>query len=306
MRILLTGGTGMVGKNIKEHLKAKNHIILSPDRKKLNLKNRNDIKEWLAYNKPELIINAAGRVGGIHANIANPSKFLIDNLEIGFNLISEAANLGLNKIINLGSSCMYPKDSINPLKENSLLTGLLEPTNEGYALAKIATQRLCSYLNKEDQRRKYITLMPCNLYGKYDSFDPARSHLVASIIAKLHHAKINHDRSVVIWGDGKVKREFMYVEDLSDAIWHLIPMIDDLEDLINIGVGKDISVFEYYKEAAKVIGFKGSYEFDLTKPTGMKRKLLDVQKIRNLGWEPRYSLPLGLKEAYNYYLNISN
>ena len=182
MRVLLTGGTGMVGRNIKEHQNACNYCVLTPSRKELDLTNREQIRSYLKTNIPEYIIHAAGLVGGIHANIANPSKFLIENLEIGCNLISEAARIGVKNIINLGSSCMYPKNGPNPLKEEYLLNGFLEPTNEGYAIAKIAAQRLCDYLKIEDNSRNYITLMPCNLYGKYDNYNPKRSHLIASII----------------------------------------------------------------------------------------------------------------------------
>ncbi len=306
MRILLTGGSGMVGSNIREHKFAKNHTILSPSSKELDLKNKENIRQYLNTYNPEYIIHAAGLVGGIHANIANPSKFLLDNLEIGCNIISEASNHGILNIINLGSSCMYPKTAPNPLKEEYLLNGLLEPTNEGYAIAKIASQRLCDYLRIEDKSRNYITLMPCNLYGKYDNFNPDRSHLIASIIVKVHHAKVNKQNSVEIWGNGKVRREFMYAKDFADAVWFAFPMIKDLPSLINIGTGKDYSILDYYQKVSKVIGFKGSFNFNLSKPTGMKQKLLDVKRIKDLGWTPENSLESGIKETYYHYLDSSS
>ncbi len=302
MRILLTGGTGMVGRNIKEHKLAQGYKLLTPSRQELDLTNKREIYRYLNDNNPELIIHAAGLVGGIHANIANPSRFLLENLEIGCNVISEAAKIGIKNIINLGSSCMYPKSIQNPLKEEYLLQGLLEPTNEGYAIAKIAAQRLCDYLRSEDKSRNYVTLMPCNLYGKYDNYRPERSHLIASILVKLHHAKVNNKNSVEIWGDGTAKREFMYVEDIADAIWFSLPLIDKLPNLINVGVGRDYSIFDYYRKAAEIVGYQGSFTFDLKKPTGMKQKLLDVKRINDLGWFSRFSLYSGLKKTYDHYL----
>ena len=302
MRVLLTGGTGMVGRNILEHKMAKNYCVLSPSRMEMDLADRNQIRDFLSKNNPEYIIHAAGLVGGIHANIANPSRFLIENLEIGCNLISEAAKLGIKNIINLGSSCMYPKNASNPLKEEYLLNGLLEPTNEGYAIAKIAAQRLCDYLRSEDKSRNYITLMPCNLYGKYDNYNPERSHLIASIIVKLHQAKVNNKKYVEIWGDGKVRREFMNAADFADAVWYILPMIRNLPNIINIGTGKDYSISDYYEKIAEILGFQGTFTFDLTRPTGMKQKLLNVKRINDLGWFPTNSLRYGIMEAYSHYL----
>tara|TARA_Y100001968_G_scaffold123744_1_gene112774 strand:- start:1591 stop:2511 length:921 start_codon:yes stop_codon:yes gene_type:complete len=303
MRVLLTGGTGMVGSNLKEHKLARNHCVLSPSRKELDLSNKNQIRSYLKANCPEYIIHAAGLVGGIHANIANPSKFLLENIQIGCNLISEAANLGVKNIINLGSSCMYPKNAPNPLKEEYLLNGLLEPTNEGYAIAKIAVHKLCDYLKIEDNSRNYITLMPCNLFGKYDNFKTESSHLIASIIVKLHNAKVNNKNSVEIWGDGNVRREFMNVKDFAEAVWFVLPIIEKLPNIINVGIGKDYSILDYYEKSAEIIGFNGTFTFNLNKPVGMQQKLLDVKLMNNLGWHPKNSLELSIEETYSHYLH---
>ena len=305
MRILLTGGTGMVGRNIKEHKIARRHLLLSPSRNELDLTKKEQIRGYLNSTYPDCIIHSAGLVGGIHANIANPSKFLLENIEIGCNLIAEAANMGIKNFINLGSSCMYPKNASNPLKEDYLLGGSLEPTNEGYALAKIAAQRLCDYLRIEDKSLNYITLMPCNLYGKYDNYNPERSHLIASIIVKLHNAKLNNEHTVEVWGDGTVRREFMYVQDFADAVWHLLPLIKTLPNIINVGTGIDYSILDYYTKAAETIGFDGKFEFNLNKPIGMKQKLLNVKKISDLGWIPKHDLYSGLEKTYFNYLNSS-
>jgi len=304
MRILITGGTGMVGFNIKNHPIAKKYKLLTPTRTELDLTNKKNISNWLRSNNPEFIIHAAGLVGGIHANIANPSSFLLNNLEIGCNLISEAAKLGIKNIINLGSSCMYPKDYQKPLKEEYLLQGVLEPTNEGYAIAKIATQRLCDYLKKEDKTRNFITIMPCNLYGEHDHFNIERSHLIASIIVKIHEAKRTNKKLVKIWGDGSARREFMYIEDISNAIWFAVPNIKNFPNIINVGLGYDHTILEYYKKTAEIIGYEGDFDFDLKKPTGMKRKLLDVKKINTLGWKSQFTLDYGLKKTYEHYLEI--
>tara|TARA_B100000214_G_scaffold375469_1_gene361985 strand:- start:906 stop:1826 length:921 start_codon:yes stop_codon:yes gene_type:complete len=306
MKIFITGGNGMVGKNLLEHPFCKRHEIMAPSRKNLDLTKKERILSFLKDNEPDLIIHCAGLVGGIHANIANPSGFLFDNLEIGCNLISAAASMGIKKLINLGSSCMYPRNALNPLKEDQLLQGELEPTNEGYALAKVCAQRLCQYLTYEDSSLQYITLMPCNLYGKYDNFSPERSHLIASIIRKLHHAKSNNLQSVDVWGDGTVRREFMLASDLADAVWFCVNLIDRLPNVINVGVGSDRTILEYFLSGAKVIGYDGKFNFDTTKPAGMKQKLLDVSKLSQLGWESKTSLEDGLKTTYDHYLYLKN
>jgi GDP-L-fucose synthase len=209
-KIYLSGGNGMVGRNIIDHIEAKNYEILSPKSSDLNLLNYNDTKNYITSNKPDIIIHTAGVVGGIEANINNPVKFLVENTQMGINILTVSKEMKIKTFINLSSSCMYPKDSNNPLSEEQILSGELEPTNEGYALAKICTTKLCEYINREDNSFSYKTIIPCNLYGKYDNFDNNSSHMIPAVIKKIHEAKKNNLQFVNIWGDGLARREFMY------------------------------------------------------------------------------------------------
>ena len=219
MKILLTGGSGMVGRNILEHENKKLHDVIAPTSKDLNLLDSENIKTFLKTEKPDLIIHAAGKVGGIQANINNPISFLLDNLKMGTELIYSSFKIGIPYFINIASSCMYPKDAINPLNEEMILSGKLEPTNEGYALAKTISTRLCEYISNKDTRKVYRTIIPCNLYGRFDKFNPKHSHLLPAIIRKIHHAQINGEQEISIWGDGNARREFMYCKDLADFIF---------------------------------------------------------------------------------------
>ncbi len=219
MKIFLTGGNGMVGKNILHFSKANNYEFLHPTSKELDLKNYGAVSDYIKLHKPDFIIHAAGFVGGIQANIANPVKFLTENLEIGKNIILAAKENNVKHFMNLSSSCMYPRNAKNPLSEELILQGELEPTNEGYALAKIITTRLCEYIHKEDNTFLYKTVIPCNLYGKYDKFSPEHSHMVPAVIKKIYEAKVSNQNQIDIWGDGLSRREFMYVEDLADFIF---------------------------------------------------------------------------------------
>jgi len=300
MKVLLTGSNGLVGSNIQEH-KPKYINLLTPLIGELDLLNSNEVDKYLKVETPDLIIHAAGIVGGIQANIDNPVKFLTENTQIGHNLILAAKNNKVKYFINLGSSCMYPREAKNPLKENLILKAELEPTNEGYALAKIYSQRLCSYINIEAENINYKTLIPCNIYGRWDKFDPVWGHMIPAAIQKIHEAKINNLPSVIIWGDGNARREFMYAGDLADFIWFATQNIDRIPELINIGLGFDYSIFEYYKVISDVIGFKGTFEFDLTKPTGMQQKLVDNTKLLKLGWTPKYNLRTGIEETYDFF-----
>ena len=218
MKVLLTGSTGMVGRNILEHAGVSKFEWLTPSSKELNLLNSSEVDNYISNKMPDLIIHTAGKVGGIQANMASPVSFLVENIDMGRNLIIGAKNNGVKRLLNLSSSCMYPRNATNPLNENIILTGELEPTNEGYALAKIFTTKLCEYINKEDNLFAYKTVIPCNLYGRFDKFDPKHSHMLPAVIKKLHEAKESKKKEIDIWGDGEARREFMYAGDLADFI----------------------------------------------------------------------------------------
>ncbi len=310
-RIFLTGGGGMVGRNILEHPMAAHYDILAPSSKELDLTDSAATQKFIKDAKPDVVIHAAGRVGGIQANIADPVDFLVTNTDLGRNVILAAYKAGVPKLINLASSCMYPRSAANPLSENLILQGELEPTNEGYALAKIFATRLCEYVNRENEKNgqskpRYKTLIPCNLYGRHDKFEPQHSHLIPAIIHKIHQAKINGIAEVDIWGDGTARREFMYAGDLADAIMKGLREYDQTPDLMNVGLGFDHSINEYYATAAQVIGWQGKFVHDTSKPVGMKQKLVDVSRQRNWGWMPVTSLQSGIQNAYQYYLEGQN
>lgn len=305
MRILLTGASGMVGKNIREHLLAKNFDFLTPTSSEVNLLNKESVVQFIELNKPDLIIHAAGRVGGIHANMADPISFLVENTLMGLHVINGAYQSGVKYCINLGSSCMYPRNVQNPLKEEQILTGDLEPTNEGYALAKITAARLCEYVQKTDADKRYITLIPCNLYGRHDKFDPQLSHMIPAVIRKIYEAVENETPSVEIWGDGEARREFMYVEDLADCIYAVIDKMCTgavMPSLMNVGMGRDYTINEYYCAVANIIGYKGTFTHDLTKPVGMRQKLVDSSRINAVGWKSNTSLLNGIEKTYKYFL----
>lgn len=302
MRILLTGGGGMVGRNVLEHPSINDFEILAPRSSELDLRNFEAIQVYLDQHKPDMVIHAAGKVGGIQANIKAPVSFLLDNLDMGRNIVWASYQANIKQLINLGSSCMYPRNHEEPLKEEMVLKGELEPTNEGYALAKVATARLCEYIMREDQSFQYKTLIPCNIYGRFDKFDPAHSHLLPAIIHKMHVAKANSENTVEIWGDGTARREFMYGGDLSDAIVHAIKNFDTLPSYLNIGLGHDFSINEYYSAVAEAMGYTGKFEHDTSKPVGMARKLVSIERQQQWGWEPRHDLQEGIKKTYSYYL----
>ena len=301
-KLLITGGSGMVGQNILNHPFAKSWEIFAPTSNELNLTNTLECEKYISKKMPNLIIHSAGKVGGIKANIAEPVEFLDKNIMIGRNVIMGARLAGVKNLINLASTCIYPRLAENPLNEELILKGELEPTNEGYAIAKILSTRLCEYIRREDPKYQYKTLIPCNLYGLYDKFDPDRSHLVPAIIHKIHQAKIANHPTVQIWGDGNARREFMYSADLADAIFCAAKNLDSLPNNMNIGVGNDYSINEYYETIAEVLGWNGVFTHDLSKPVGMMRKLCDTSLQSNWGWKPKTSLKNGLTKTYQYYL----
>jgi len=289
----------MVGKNLINHNKAKEYIISGPSSKEINLLDKSKILDWLAKNPTDLIIHCAGLVGGIQANINNQSGFLFNNLQMGINLIDAAYKSGIRNFINLGSSCIYPKNISNEIDESMLLSGKLEETNEGYAIAKISVAKYCQFLSEKGFN--YKTIIPCNIYGKYDDFSETGSHMIPGVIARMHKAKINNDNYIEIWGDGKARREFMYAEDLADAIWFCVKNIKEIPEFINVGIGEDFSIKDYYQTISQIVGFKGEFKFNRTKPVGMKRKLISSKIINQLGWMPKFSLNKGISCTYNYY-----
>jgi len=298
--VLITGSTGMVGRNAAEMLIEKEFKILTPTRSELDLMNSEEVMRYFKSNQIDIVLHAAGLVGGIQANIEKPYSFLSVNSQIALNVINASIETGIERLINLGSSCMYPKDCQDELTEDLILTGSLEPTNEGYAIAKIMASKLCDYAQSEFGL-SYKTLIPCNLYGKYDNFHPVKSHMIPAVIRKVHEAaKTNNP--VEIWGTGEARREFMFVEDLIDFITWSLDNYDQLPNLMNIGLGHDYSIKEYYQAIVEVIGFTGDFTYDLSKPEGMKRKLCSIQKQSHLGWEPKHSLKEGLEKTYQFYL----
>ena len=293
----------MVGRNILEFHKSREYQILAPSSSELNLLDKASVNDYLSKHLPNAIIHCAGVVGGIQANIDNPVRFLSDNTIMGNNIIISAVEHGIKNFLNMGSSCMYPRDALNPLKENMILKGELEPTNEGYSIAKVFTTKLCKYVNQENDGYNYKTIIPCNLYGKYDSFGSNKSHMIPAVIKKIHDAKENNLDSVEIWGDGEARREFMYAEDIADFTYYALENIKIMPQDINVGLGFDYTINEYYQTVANIIGYKGLFVHDLSKPVGMKQKLIDDTLLSEFGWKHKTSLEDGINKAYDYYLN---
>jgi GDP-L-fucose synthase len=301
-RIFLTGGSGMVGQNLLEHPGARDWDFVSPSSRELDLTDYSATRKFIGQVKPDIVIHSAGRVGGIQANMAHPVDFLVTNIDLGRNVILAAREAGVSKLLNLASSCMYPRAAANPLAESLILQGELEPTNEGYALAKIFATRLCEYIVRETPALQYKTLIPCNLYGRHDKFDPRHSHLIPAIVHKVHQAKLQGADTVDIWGDGSARREFLYAGDLADAVMRALSNFESVPSLMNIGLGQDFTINEYYATVAKVIGWRGRFVHDLSKPVGMKQKLVDAARQRAWGWAPITTLDAGIAKAYEFYL----
>jgi GDP-L-fucose synthase len=300
-KILIFGSSGMVGRNLID-LCPKSVELICPSRSELDLIDAHSVQVFIKNIQPDLIINCAGKVGGIKANMAEPFSFFVDNMLINQSIILGAYNSNVKYLLNFGSSCMFPRNAENPLKEDMLLTGELEPTNEGYALAKIAAQRMISYLSFEHPELCYKTVIPCNLYGKYDKFEEDKAHMIPAVIARMHQAVVENKSIVTIWGDGSARREFMYAEDLAYMIWTLLDNFEDMPQLMNLGLGVDYTIFDYYKAIAEVVGFKGEFEFDLSKPIGMKQKVVDITLQNNLNLSPQHTLNQGINKTFNYYL----
>jgi GDP-L-fucose synthase len=282
---------------------ARNSTILSPRRAELDLLDEEAVAAYLTSHAPEMVIHAAGTVGGIQANMAAPVSFLCDNLKMGMNVILGARRAGIRQLLNIGSSCMYPRGASNPLREETVLSGELEPTNEGYAIAKIACARLCDYISREMPEFLYKTIIPCNLYGRHDKFDLQRSHMVPAVIRKISDAIESGADIVDIWGTGEARREFMYAGDLAEFVYAAIARFNDLPQYLNVGLGYDHSILEYYGAIAEVLGFRGRFVHDLSKPQGMHQKLVDVTLLKSFGWTAATSLETGIAETYDFYRN---
>ena len=298
-KIFIAGHTGMVGSAILRQINKEKFKILTATRKKLDLTNKNKVLEWFNKNRPDIVINAAGKVGGIISNSEDPINYLNDNLSISFNIINAAYKFNSKKLINIGSSCIYPKYCKQPIKEEYLLTGSLEETNKCYAIAKISSAVLCSEYKKKF-KKNFITVMPCNLYGPNDNYDNSSSHVLASLIKKIHLAKLKGRKKIIIFGDGKPLREFLYVDDLASSI---ILLIDKKigNSIINVGSSEEISIIGLAKLISKILNYKVDFLFDKKKPNGTPRKILNSQKIRKLGWKPKYNLKSGIEKSYKHF-----
>ena len=301
-RIYVAGHRGLVGSAIVRRLEGAGfrNLILRTSQE-LDLRDQARVKEFFERGKPEYIFLAAARVGGILANMTYPAHFIYDNLMIQSNVIHQAFKTEVKKLLFLGSSCIYPKFAPQPMKEEYLLTGPLEPTNEPYAVAKIAGIKMCQAYNRQ-YGTNFICAMPTNLYGPNDNFDLETSHVIPALIRKFHEAKINGAKSVVVWGTGTPRREFLYVDDLADACLFLMENCDAQHaEIINVGTGEDITIKELAEMIKNIVGFNGEIIFDPSKPDGTPRKLLDIGRIKELGWRPKTTLEDGLRATYEYF-----
>lgn len=301
-KIYIAGKNGMVGSACWRKLeKAGFKNLIGPSSQELDLRNQAEVKDFLSKVRPNVIINAAAKVGGIMANHNYPYEFLMDNLQIQSNLLSAAHQLSVSKFIFLGSSCIYPKFAKQPIIEDYLLTGALEPTNEWYAIAKISGIKLIESLRKQ-YSRDYISLMPSNLYGPGDNFDLKTSHVLPAMIRKFHEAKIMNIPEVILWGTGSPYREFLHVDDLASAVvFSLNQRLDD--SIYNVGYGSDISIKDLAQEIKTLTNYKGNIHWDESKPDGTPRKLLDSSRLRNIGWTPSIDLKTGIASTYEWFLN---
>ena len=302
--IFVAGHRGLVGSAILRDLKANGYDkIILKTRAELDLTRAEDVRQFFLSERPRRVILAAAKVGGIKANNDNPVTFMLDNLKIQNNVIESSFESGVRKLVFLGSSCIYPKFAPQPIPETALMTGPLEPTNEPYALAKIAGIRLCQAFHRE-HGANYISVMPTNMYGPGDNFDLQSSHVLPALLRKVHEAKISGAREVVVWGSGKPRREFLHVDDMARASRFLLENYDSPE-IINVGSGEDVTISQLAEMICDVVGYEGEMVFDSTKPDGTPRKLLDVSKINALGWSPQITLREGIAQTYRWYLQSS-
>ncbi len=301
MKIFVAGHRGMVGSAVVRALEKKGGCqILTRTRADLDLTDPSAVASWFQKEKPDQVIDAAARVGGILENSKRPVEFLLENLRMQNNLMESAFGSGCRKFLFLGSSCIYPKHAEQPIREESLLSGPLEPTNDAYALAKIAGVRLAQAY-RDEYGKSAISAMPTNLYGPGDNFDPESSHALPGMITKFHRAKLRGEKEVVLWGTGSPRREWLYVDDLADGLLMLLEMYDGRE-IVNVGVGEDSTILELAERVKTVVGFAGGIRWDKSKPDGTPRKLLDVTRIRGIGWKAKVSVEVGIAATYDWFL----
>jgi GDP-L-fucose synthase len=300
-RVWVAGHRGMVGSALVRRLEREGCAILTVARKACDLRRQVEVERWMAEARPEVVVVAAARVGGILANATYPAEFLYDNLMIAANIIHAACRVGVQKLLFLGSSCIYPRLAPQPMPETCLLEGQLEPSNQWYAVAKIAGVKLCQAYRRQ-YGSDFISVMPTNLYGPGDNFDLLSSHVVPALIAKMHAAKLAGAAAVEVWGTGRPRREFLHVDDLADACVRLLEVYSD-EAPINVGCGEDLAIAELAERVRRVVGFAGALRFDPTRPDGTPRKLLDVSRLAALGWRPKIPLDEGLAATYRWYLD---
>lgn len=299
-RVWIAGHKGMVGSALVRRLESENCTILSANRTELDLEDQHAVRSWINRERPDAIIVAAAKVGGIWANSQFPANFIYSNLAIESNIIEAAHRADVNRLLFLGSSCIYPKFADQPIKEDALLTGALEPTNQWYAIAKIAGIKLCEAFRVQ-YGRDYISAMPTNLYGPHDNFDLTSSHVLPALLRKAHEAKAACAEKLTIWGTGAPLREFLYVDDCGDACIFLLQHYSS-DVHINVGSGVDISIKNLARSIASIVGFSGHLEFDDTKPDGTLRKLMNVDRLNELGWRSTTALPDGIQKTYNWFL----
>jgi GDP-L-fucose synthase len=299
-KIFIAGHRGMVGSALVRRLETEGFKnLLTRDRSELDLESESAVRKFFAKERPAIVVVAAAKVGGIKANNDFPVEFLLENLRIQNNVIHSAYESGVRKLLFLGSSCIYPKFAPQPISETALLGGPLEPTNEAYAIAKIAGIKLCQAFSRE-YGANFISAMPTNLYGPKDNFDLETSHVLAALVRKAHEAKMRNDQKLVVWGTGKPRREFLHVNDLASACVLLLEKYDSPE-IINVGCGEDISIRELAELICDVVGFDGELTWDASKPDGTPQKLLDVTKLRALGWKPAITLRDGIVQTYDWF-----
>ena len=310
-KIFIAGHRGMVGSALVRQLQSRSDVeLVACTSAELDLVNQRAVIDFFQQEKIDQLYLAAAKVGGIHANNTYPAQFIYENLMIEANVIHAAHLSGVQKLLFLGSSCIYPKKAAQPMREEALLTGILEPTNEPYAIAKIAGIKLCESYNRQ-YRRDYRSVMPTNLYGPGDNFHPENSHVIPAMMRRFHEAKLAGDTKVIVWGSGNPMREFLHVDDMAAACVHVMELEDDLYrqntqpmlSHINVGTGVDCSIRELAETLAKVVGFSGQLEFDTSKPDGTPRKLLDVSRLKRLGWEAQIPLDKGLRDSYQWFLS---